>query len=44
LNNIAEGFPTSLVKEPRKATSINRVLKLNTGFGGVNGALILAHE
>ena len=41
LNNIAEGFPPSLVKEPRAATRLNHILKLNTGFGGVNGALIL---
>lgn len=41
LNNVAEGFPPSLVKEPRAATRLNHILKLNTGFGGVNGALIL---
>jgi 3-oxoacyl-(acyl-carrier-protein) synthase len=44
LNNIAEGFPPSLVKEPRAATRLNHILKLNTGFGGVTGALILSHE
>jgi len=30
-----------LVKEPRPATQLKHILKLNTGFGGVNGALIL---
>ena len=44
LNNIAEGFPPSLLKEPRAATRLDHILKLNTGFGGVNGALILSHE
>ncbi len=44
LNNIAEGFPSSLVKEPRAATRLKHILKLNTGFGGVNGALILEHK
>ncbi len=37
----ADGAPTSLVHEPRPAAKLNHVLKLNTGFGGVNGALIL---
>ena len=44
LNNVAEGFPPSLVKEPRAATRLNHILKVNTGFGGVNGALILSHD
>ena len=39
----AEGAPASLVFEPRVATNLRHVLKLNTGFGGVNGALILGH-
>jgi 3-oxoacyl-(acyl-carrier-protein) synthase len=39
----AEGTPASLVREPRPATRLRHVLKLNTGFGGVNGALILSH-
>ncbi len=39
----AEGTPASLVYEPRPAAKLNHVLKLNTGFGGVNGALILSH-
>jgi 3-oxoacyl-(acyl-carrier-protein) synthase len=43
LNVAAEGAPASLVKEPRPVAQLNRVLKLNTGFGGVNGALILGH-
>jgi 3-oxoacyl-[acyl-carrier-protein] synthase II len=40
----AEGVPASLVREPRSVARLDRVLKLNTGFGGVNGALILGHE
>jgi 3-oxoacyl-[acyl-carrier-protein] synthase II len=39
----AEGTPRGLVGEPRSVERLNRVLKLNTGFGGVNGALILGH-
>ena len=41
LNSPAEGTPSSLVKEPRAAARLDHVLKLNTGFGGVNGALVL---
>jgi 3-oxoacyl-[acyl-carrier-protein] synthase II len=41
LSAAAEGMPASLVATPRLAPKLNRVLKLNTGFGGVNGALIL---
>ena len=44
LTNLAEHVPTSLLKEPRSARSVKHVLKLNTGFGGANGALILSHE
>jgi len=40
----AEGVPASLVRESRPLEKLNRVLKLNTGFGGVNGALILGYE
>jgi 3-oxoacyl-(acyl-carrier-protein) synthase len=43
LNVAAEGVPASLVREPRPVAKLNRVLKLNTGFGGANGALILGH-
>jgi len=43
LNHLAEGVPLSLVKAPRSATRLNHILKLNTGFGGANGALILSH-
>jgi 3-oxoacyl-(acyl-carrier-protein) synthase len=43
LNIVAEGVPASIVREPRPAAKLNNVLKLNTGFGGVNGALILSH-
>lgn len=43
LNVAAEGVPASLVREPRPAAKLKTILKLNTGFGGVNGALILSH-
>jgi len=44
LSITAEGAPASVVREPRTGVRLNHVLKLNTGFGGVNGALILSHE
>jgi 3-oxoacyl-[acyl-carrier-protein] synthase II len=40
----AENVPASLVREPRPVATLNRVLKLNTGFGGVNGALVLGYD
>jgi 3-oxoacyl-(acyl-carrier-protein) synthase len=40
LGAVADELPTSVKKIPQ-AASLRRVLKLNTGFGGVNGALIL---
>jgi 3-oxoacyl-(acyl-carrier-protein) synthase len=43
LNVAAEGVPASIVREPRPVAKLNHVLKLNTGFGGINGALILSH-
>ncbi len=43
LSNIADGMPASLVKEPRPAERLRHVLKLSTGFGGVNCALVLRH-
>jgi 3-oxoacyl-[acyl-carrier-protein] synthase I len=43
LNVAAEGTPKNLVHEPRVA-KLKNVLKLNTGFGGMNGALILSHD
>lgn len=39
----ADGAPVNLLLEPRAAGRLEHVLKLNTGFGGVNGALILGH-
>lgn len=39
----AEGAPAGLVAEPRASVRLPHVLKLNTGFGGVNGALVLSH-
>lgn len=44
LSVAAEGTPESLLREPRPAVRLNHVLKLNTGFGGINGALVLCHE
>ena len=39
----ADCLPASVVREPRSVSRLNHVLKLNTGFGGVNGALILGN-
>ena len=44
LSVAAEGTPINLVYEPRISVALKNVLKLNTGFGGMNGALILGHE
>jgi 3-oxoacyl-(acyl-carrier-protein) synthase len=44
LDIAAEGVPASIVIKPRPMARLNHVLKLNTGFGGVNGALILSHD
>jgi 3-oxoacyl-(acyl-carrier-protein) synthase len=44
LSTPAAGMPSSLVREPRAVARLDRVLKINTGFGGVNGALVLSHE
>jgi len=41
LSNAAEDTAPSLVRTPRAVTKLNHILKLNTGFGGMNGALIL---
>ena len=43
LTEPAEGAPDGLLREPRAVPRLNHVLKLNTGFGGANGALILSH-
>jgi 3-oxoacyl-(acyl-carrier-protein) synthase len=43
LNVTAHDAPPEAVKEPRRVARLGRVLKLNTGFGGVNSALILNH-
>ena len=40
----ADGTPKNLLREPRLDVRVKNVLKLNTGFGGMNGALILSHE
>jgi 3-oxoacyl-(acyl-carrier-protein) synthase len=44
LKTTAEGTPSNIVREGRPANRINYVLKMNTGFGGVNGAIILGYE
>ncbi|HEX7570774.1 MAG TPA: beta-ketoacyl-[acyl-carrier-protein] synthase family protein [Verrucomicrobiae bacterium] len=36
--------PESLLAEPRAAAKLDRVLKVNCGFGGTNAALILERE
>lgn len=43
LTNAAEGTPKSLLAEPRTASRLNYVLKVNTGFGGVNGVIALGY-
>jgi 3-oxoacyl-(acyl-carrier-protein) synthase len=43
LSVAAENTPASLVQQPRSVTRLDHVLKLNSGFGGVNGALLLSH-
>jgi 3-oxoacyl-(acyl-carrier-protein) synthase len=37
----AEDAPPEALKEPRPVARLNHVLKLNTGFGGTNAALLL---
>ena len=44
LKNLAEGFPPSALREPRPAVRLKHILKLNTGFGGINGAVILTQS
>jgi 3-oxoacyl-[acyl-carrier-protein] synthase II len=44
LKTPAEGAPSTMLREGRPANRINYVLKMNTGFGGVNGAIILGYE
>ena len=43
LTNFAEGAPNNLLREGRSASRMNYVLKMNTGFGGVNGVIVLGH-
>jgi len=43
LTHPADGTPPSLVLTPRPAKTLRHVLKLNTGFGGLNSALVLRH-
>jgi 3-oxoacyl-[acyl-carrier-protein] synthase-1 len=44
LQTPADGTPKNLLCEPKSGVRVKNVLKLNTGFGGMNGALILSHE
>jgi 3-oxoacyl-[acyl-carrier-protein] synthase II len=43
LTNTANGSPSGLLTEPRAANRLNHVLKVNTGFGGVNGVIALGY-
>jgi 3-oxoacyl-[acyl-carrier-protein] synthase II len=43
LSIAADGAPANLLYAPRAVSCLNHVLKLSTGFGGVNGALVLSH-
>jgi 3-oxoacyl-[acyl-carrier-protein] synthase II len=43
LNVAAEGMPASLLREGRPERAMKHVLKMNTGFGGVNGAILLGY-
>ncbi|HEU6449161.1 MAG TPA: beta-ketoacyl-[acyl-carrier-protein] synthase family protein [Verrucomicrobiae bacterium] len=43
MDSPADGVPKNILREPR-AGKLEKALKLNTGFGGVNGALILSNE
>jgi 3-oxoacyl-[acyl-carrier-protein] synthase II len=43
LTNCAEGAPNNLLREGRPASQMNYALKMNTGFGGVNGVIVLGH-
>ncbi len=43
LNVAAEGVPKNILREPNFNVRVKNILKLNTGFGGTNGALILSH-
>jgi 3-oxoacyl-(acyl-carrier-protein) synthase len=43
LNSPADGVSKNLLREPRDG-KLKNILKLNTGFGGMNGALILSNE
>jgi 3-oxoacyl-(acyl-carrier-protein) synthase len=40
----AEGAPAGMMRLGRAASRMNTVLKMNTGFGGVNGAIVLGYE
>jgi 3-oxoacyl-(acyl-carrier-protein) synthase len=43
LNSFADDVPKDILREPHFDARVKNILKLNTGFGGTNGALILSH-
>ncbi len=43
LTNRADGAPNGLLRVPRPSPRLGHILKVNTGFGGINGAVILGH-
>lgn len=43
LQDPAEGAPAGLLREGRSEGQLEHVLKMNTGFGGVNGAIVLGY-
>jgi 3-oxoacyl-[acyl-carrier-protein] synthase II len=43
LNVVADDTPPGALKEPRLVPRVGKSLKLNTGFGGANAALILSY-
>jgi 3-oxoacyl-[acyl-carrier-protein] synthase II len=43
LTTAADGSPSGLLTGARAASRLNHVLKVNTGFGGVNGVLALGY-
>ena len=43
LQNPAEGAPAGLLAAPQPVVHLAHVLKVNTGFGGINGAIVLSH-
>jgi 3-oxoacyl-(acyl-carrier-protein) synthase len=40
----AEGAPVGIMQSPRPADRLNHALKVNTGFGGINAAVIFGRD